>query len=110
MNLKDLKDGYSADRTSSGVRLCWELEEPKAGLAPYWCVCGPVPRWSNSHARLRIPFSRLPRSSVQGGLMPRSSVQGGLMWSERKHGLSTEQLPVSAYVGGSKNLKDLMDS
>jgi len=29
------------------------------------------------------------------------------MWSERKHGLSTEQVPVSAYVGSSKNLKDL---
>ena len=26
---------------------------------------------------------------------------------ERKHGLSTEQFPVSAYVGSSKNLKDL---
>ena len=25
----------------------------------------------------------------------------------RKHALSTEQLPVSAYVGSSKNLKDL---
>ena len=31
------------------------------------------------------------------------------MWSERKHGLSTEQVPVSAYVGNSKNLKDLKD-
>ena len=29
------------------------------------------------------------------------------MCSERKHGLSTEQVPMSAYVGGSKNLKDL---
>ena len=27
----------------------------------------------------------------------------------RKHGLSTEQFPVSAYVGSSKNLKDLKD-
>ena len=34
-------------------------------------------------------------------------VQGGLMRSERKHGLSTEQFPVSAYVGSSKNLKGL---
>ena len=31
------------------------------------------------------------------------------MRSERKHGLSTEQVPVSAYVGSSKNLKDLKD-
>ena len=29
--------------------------------------------------------------------------------SERKHGLSSEPVPVSAYVGGSKNLKDLND-
>jgi hypothetical protein len=29
--------------------------------------------------------------------------------SERKHGLSTEQVPVSAYVGSSKNIKDLKD-
>ena len=29
------------------------------------------------------------------------------MRSGRKHGLSTEQYPVSAYVGSSKNLKDL---
>ena len=27
----------------------------------------------------------------------------------RKHGLSTEQFPVSAYVGSSKNLKDLKE-
>jgi len=29
--------------------------------------------------------------------------------TQRKHGLSTEQFPVSAYVGSSKNLKDLKD-
>ena len=29
------------------------------------------------------------------------------MSSERKHGLSREQLPVSAYVGSSTNLNDL---
>ena len=29
--------------------------------------------------------------------------------TKRKHGLSTEQFPVSAYVGSSKNLKDLKD-
>ena len=40
--------------------------------------------------------------------------RGGLVFkarpappNERKHGLSTEQFPVSAYVGSSKNLKDL---
>ena len=31
------------------------------------------------------------------------------MRSKRKHGLSTEQFPVSAYVGSSKNQKDLRD-
>ena len=34
-------------------------------------------------------------------------MQGGLMRSERKHGHSTEQFPASAYIGCSKNLKDL---
>ena len=29
------------------------------------------------------------------------------MWSERKHGLSTEQFPVSAHVGSAKNLNVL---
>ena len=28
---------------------------------------------------------------------------------ERKHGLSTEQFPVSAYIGSLKNLKNLKD-
>ena len=37
----------------------------------------------------------------------RYQILKGLMWSERKHGLSTEQFPVSAYAGSSKNLKDL---
>ena len=32
-----------------------------------------------------------------------------LKLTERKHGLSTQQFPVSAYVGSSKNLKDLKD-
>ena len=56
---------------------------------------------------------RFPRTQCQGNsstlkpVLPRSSVQGGLMWSERKHGLSTEQVPVSAYVGSSNKLKDL---
>ena len=30
------------------------------------------------------------------------------MRSERKHGLFTEQFPVSVYAGSSKNLKDLV--
>ena len=47
---------------------------------------------------MRIPFSRF---------LLRSSVQGGLMWSERKHSLSTEPVPVSACVLSSKNLKNL---
>ena len=31
------------------------------------------------------------------------------MGSEKTHGLSTGQVPVSAYVGSSKNLEDLKD-
>jgi len=30
-----------------------------------------------------------------------------IMWSERKQGFSTEQVPVSSYGGSFKNLKDL---
>ena len=41
--------------------------------------------------------------------LPQSSLHGGLMWSEWKHGLSTENFPVSACVGSSKNLKALKD-
>ena len=35
--------------------------------------------------------------------------EAGSSWpsSEKKHGLSSEQFPVSAYVGSSKNLKGL---
>ena len=33
-----------------------------------------------------------------------------LLSSKSKHGLSTEPVPVSAYVGSSKNLKDLKDA
>ena len=46
----------------------------------------------------------------RGVALARSSVQGGLMWSERKHGFFAESIPVSAYVGSSKNLKNLKDS
>jgi hypothetical protein len=69
--------------TSSGVRLCWELEELKGPKGPTG--------WMLSR------------------FLPRSSVQEGLMWSERKHGLLTEPVPVSAYVGSSEKLKDLKD-
>ena len=33
-----------------------------------------------------------------------------VMRSEMKYGLSTEQFPVSAYIGCSKNLKDSKDN
>ena len=52
-----------------------------------------------------------PVFAKQDGVLGERRIQpgfaGGLMRSERKHGLSTEQFPVSAYVGSSKNLKDL---
>jgi len=55
-----------------------------------------IRRGTLSHARLRIPFNRfLPRSFVSERK------------HELKHGLFTEQVPVSAYVGCLKNLKDL---
>ena len=34
---------------------------------------------------------------------------GMSLWSERKHDLSAEQFPVSAYDGSLKNLKDLKE-
>ena len=46
-------------------------------------------------------------SRPKAGLSVRRRSLKGLMGSERKHGLSKEQFPVSAYVGSSKNLKDL---
>ena len=42
-------------------------------------------------------------------VLPRYFVKGGLMWSERKHGLATEQFPVSPFAGSSKNLQNLKD-
>ena len=73
------------------------------------------------------PFSRfLPRSSAPGGLnvirkeawlFGKTSSGVRLYWEPeqpegpngraRKHGLSTEPVLVSAYVGSSKNLKEL---
>ena len=50
----------------------------------------------------------MPDEDTLQPVLPRSSKQGGgLMRSERKHGLSTEQVPVSAYGRSEKNLKDL---
>jgi len=40
---------------------------------------------------------------------PPSAEETARQRDERKHGLSTEPVPVSAYVGSSKNLKDLKD-
>ena len=50
---------------------------------------------------LLVPDLTKPEQTNNGDL--------DLMWYERKHGLSTEQFPVSAYVGTSKNLKALKD-
>ena len=55
-------------------------------------------------------FHSSTRPPCPGGICQRvwfSFVQEGLKRSVRKHGLSTEPVPVSAYVGSSKNLKDL---
>ena len=69
---------------------------PSADLLVLVCVRH-EPLWHNSH----------PFEDTLEPVLPRSSVQGGLMRSERKHGLCTEPVPVSAYVGSSKSLKDL---
>ena len=47
----------------------------------------------------RTLHARLERCMIRRG--------GGLLSSDRKHGLSTEPVPVSPYVGSSKNLRDL---
>ena len=44
------KEAWPFYRTSSGVRLCWELEEPKG---PKGCLIQPCP--AQGHSR-RIPF------------------------------------------------------
>jgi hypothetical protein len=54
-----------------------------------------------------IQSTRAPPKEISS--QKKCRVQGGLLRSERKHGLSTEQFPVSAYIGSSKNLKDLTD-
>ena len=51
-----------------------------------------------------VPLYRLPeKGRADAACAGRGMYRGG------KHGLSTEQFPVSAYVGSSKNLKDLKD-
>ena len=55
--------------------------------------CRPYPEFSRADS---CPWSPSPP-------------EADLMWFERKHGLSTEQFPVSAYAGSWKNLKDLKD-
>ena len=55
--------GWSSYKPNDGIP--WAFSR----LALSWCVFEPVPLWSNSNAQLNIPFSQLPRYSVQGGLM-----------------------------------------
>ena len=55
------------------------------------------------HQSTKAPVRLLVRS------LPPSSERGSVLRSERKHGFSADQAPVSAYVGSSKNLKDLKD-
>jgi hypothetical protein len=46
-----------------------------------------------------------PREGELGERYEDAGYRGTSLWGE-KHGLSTEQFPVSAYAGSSKNLKD----
>ena len=50
-----------------------------------------------------------PQDPTEGNPLERRVVPANILTSSRyrKHGLSTEPFPVSAYVGSSKNLKDL---
>ena len=69
-------------------------------------------RWRERGGEERERGSGFVEKKLWGGracLRKARVQQGGLMRSERKHGLSTEQFPVSAYVGISKNLRDLKD-
>jgi len=52
---------------------------------------------------------RRPTGPTPSHQLARGGPSFGAMQDERKHGFSTEQFPVSAYVGSSQNLKDLKD-
>jgi len=109
------KEAWSFYRTSSGVRLCWELEEPKGpkGDRPPCAACAcqkfPPPALSSVCDGVSPSRSRAPQMwGTHRRAVPRGG--GGCSCSpppSHPHRLSTEQFPVSAYVGCSKNLKDL---
>ena len=71
---------------------------------------GEVPlygRLAETRTSVRVESSHPKESQVSLLRIDRRNVPGGLMWSERKHGLFTEQFPLSAYVGSSKTFTDL---
>ena len=72
------------------------LERRKMMFCPQKCIC--------------IRFTNLsPGTAAIKVVHPRGPLQWGCWRDERKHRLSTEPVPVSAYVGSSKNPKDLKD-
>ena len=125
-------------RTSSSVRLWWEfkaLKGPKGTNASCFMPARPAtsalllrPQGGGvppaaplvlaalGKARLRRPAPGLVRHtpsrvSGPGSCAPHAFERvGPLARSERKQGFSAEQVPVSAYVGSSKNLQDLKGS
>jgi len=55
-----------------------------------------------------FPWQYIPNGiKCRGDASPLPMYWGAIMLSERKQGLSAEPVPVSAYGGSSKNLKDL---
>jgi len=73
--------------------------------------------WRNFRVKPQGPKGPCSRQMLFSAVLSTEGRVVGLCWaklkpkrpkgSERKHGLSTEQFPVSAYVGSSNNLKDL---
>ena len=103
-NLKDLKDHGSSPSIQGEI-----LVSPKPVASPPRPSMTAMPispsppcrRAYTTTARLRAGVHRDVSAALRGRATPRSS--------HGSHGLSTEQFPVSAYAGSSKNLKDLKD-
>ena len=90
------KEAWPFYRTMSGVRLSWELEEPH-GTKGSGAKRDPK-------AQMLSLQSFLPKGVSLGDLGLNQNLKD---LKERKHDLSTKTIPVSAYGGSSKNLKDL---
>ena len=75
------------------------LSPPCSLLSPLFSLFSPLSSFRSPLSSLLSPLSSLRNHFPFAFGCPAAS--------ERKHGLSTERFPVSAYGGSSKNLKDL---